>query len=113
MPLKMTRSKVAEVWSSESTQRSTAGEAHGLPMPAHDAARHRARQRSSGEERRRETVRTALSYCARVNSRIVPLLLLLVASCHASTGPGGLVRSGTPDEVNIVRARERGLTQAF
>ncbi|MFL5350890.1 MAG: DUF255 domain-containing protein [Hyalangium sp.] len=48
-----------------------------------------------------------------MNSRIVPLLLLLVASCHASTGPGGLVRSGTPDEVNIVRARERGLTQAF
>ncbi|WP_224368937.1 DUF255 domain-containing protein [Hyalangium versicolor] len=45
--------------------------------------------------------------------RLLSILLLLGASCRPATGPGGLVRPGTPPEVDIVRARERGLAQAF
>ncbi|WP_224246900.1 DUF255 domain-containing protein [Hyalangium gracile] len=45
--------------------------------------------------------------------RLVSILLLLLASCRPATGPGGIVRPGTPPEVDIVRARERGLAQAF
>src|SRR5690349_3682182 len=60
-----------------------------------------------------ETVRAALPYGARVSARFVPALLILAAACHPPTGPGGLVRAGTPAEVDIVRARERGLAQAF
>lgn len=41
------------------------------------------------------------------------LLLLLATACHTSTGPGGLVREGTPSQVNIVHAREKGLAQSF
>lgn len=48
-----------------------------------------------------------------MSARLVPFLLLLVASCRSATGSGGLVREGTPPEVDIVRARERGLAQAF
>ena len=68
---------------------------------------------ASSEERLHETKRAALSYGAPVSARLVPFLLLLVASCRSATGPGGLVREGTPPEVDIVRARERGLAQAF
>jgi uncharacterized protein YyaL (SSP411 family) len=50
---------------------------------------------------------------APVRARLVPLLLLLSAACHPPTGAGGYVRPGTPAHVDIVRARERGLAQAF
>jgi uncharacterized protein YyaL (SSP411 family) len=47
-----------------------------------------------------------------VRSLLVPFLLLLV-SCRSATGAGGLVRPDTAPEVDIVRARERGLAQSF
>lgn len=48
-----------------------------------------------------------------VNSRLLSLLLLLASACRTPTGSAGLVRPGTPPEVDIVRAREKGLAQSF
>ena len=62
---------------------------------------------------RHETVRRGFPYSAGVNSRLFPILLLLASACRPPTGPGGMVRPGTPPQVDIVRARERGLTQSF
>jgi uncharacterized protein YyaL (SSP411 family) len=72
-----------------------------------------ARGERSATNASHETIRAALPYSGRVNSWLCSILLLLAAACRPPTGPGGLVRPGTPPQVDIVRARERGLAQSF